>query len=365
MAWPPRRDTIPGVGLRLTAGVARPRVRRWLAPLTPLYGEAVAVRNRAYDRGWLTIHRASGPVISVGNIAVGGQGKTPMVLWLSARLEASGWRVGVVSRGYGRTGRRPIVVSSGDGPLVSSDVGGDEAVLTARRTRAVVLVDRDRARAADRAFREFDVDVVVLDDGFQHRRLHRDLDILVERTPPGHLLPRGLSREPASSQQRADVLVRIAYRPATALSQGRLDRDDEDGSVSAVWRPRCTVALDGSDPRLLEELRGRRVVTFSGIANPYAFENLLGDLGADVVASLRLADHAGPSPRQLDALVRAGIERGADLVLTTEKDAARFREVRSGIRALRGDLEFDEDVWLETRMNRMLVGRVSRRPCAL
>src|SRR5262245_37431400 len=180
-------------------------LRAALVPAAVAYGAATALRNRLYDGGWLAARRVPPRVVSVGNIAVGGTGKTPTALWLAERLAARGWRPAIIARGYRK--RRPGVVVVGvDGsPLVTPEEGGDEAVMLARRFRGPVVTGERRAEAAALAWTRFGVDVVVLDDGFQHRGLARDADLVLlgPESTGAWPLPAGPLRESPRALVRA------------------------------------------------------------------------------------------------------------------------------------------------------------------
>lgn len=287
------------------------------AGLDPLYalgagafGVVAQARGWAYDRRLLPITRVDRPVISVGNLMVGGTGKTPVVLALLEQL--GGRRVAVLSRGYGRRSRvAPVVVSAGQGPLVSAEEGGDEPCLIAARSRAMVVVDPDRIRGARRAI-ALGAEVLLLDDGFQHRRLHRDLDlVVVDPAAPfgnGHLLPRGPLREPPSALDRADLILGVGAGQA-------LQNDDRWVEFQLVP---TTIG-----PHPAAWLSGRRVGAFAAIARPERFLQTLVNLGAQVVDRLLLPDHTFVEPGRLQAFVTQAMAAGAEVVVTTEKDAAR------------------------------------------
>ena len=184
----------------------------WLLPASWLFGAGVRLRNLLFDTGAFTSHRAGVPVISVGNISAGGTGKTPLVELLARRLRESGARVAVLSRGYGRLTSGYQIVSNGQQLCADAISAGDEPAQMAENLKGVVVaVDERRARGAMRIAREFRPAVIILDDGFQHRALHRDLDIVImtagEILGTSELLPAGYRREPWSALSRADHLV--------------------------------------------------------------------------------------------------------------------------------------------------------------
>jgi tetraacyldisaccharide 4'-kinase len=295
----------------------------WMRPFLDvgesIYGAAIALRRAAYGAGLFEKKRAPRPVISVGNLSVGGTGKTPFVILLANRLAQRNVRVAVLSRGYGRKNEEDlVVVSEGDGPRVSAEHAGDEPVLIAERTAAIVISCADRLRAAELAASAFHADVLLLDDGFQHWRLARDLDlVLLDREDPlanGRLLPRGPLREPADALSRADLLVLVGgeAKERTLLP---------DRPIVEVGVVPARIEL-GEEEHPPEWIATKRVALLSGIARPERFRRTVEELGARVVHEDRRPDHAELT--ELDAFFRAATDAGAELCLTTEKDAARL-----------------------------------------
>jgi tetraacyldisaccharide 4'-kinase len=315
-------------------------------PLSVLYGVAVRLRTRYYDRHPAAARSAGVPVISVGNLTVGGTGKTPLVTWLAGRLLERGLPVAVVSRGYGGTaGRGPLLVSVGHGPVVSAAACGDEPFLLATRLPgALVIVGADRVAAA-RLAASRGARAVVLDDGFQHRRLARDLDlVLLEASRPlaaERLLPAGVLREPPSSLRRADVVVATRCRVSSDLQ--RFERD-----VRAL-NPRALVIGSVTRFRGFADARGRPAppprlaLAFCAIGNPAAFREDLAAQGVRLVGFHAFRDHHRYTSGELARLWAEAGRSGAELV-TTEKDLARLGPMPGDPRAdwplaLRIDLE--------------------------
>lgn len=318
---------------------ARPWQRAILAPPGLLYRGAVALRNLWYRRGWRKPLRAGVPVVSVGNLTAGGSGKTPFVLYLAARVRDSGGRVAVAARGYG--GRRqeiPLPVSEGNGLRWGVEDAGDEPVLLATYLPSVpVVVCRDRVAAARFARERYGSDLVILDDGFQHRRLHRDLDLLLIDAGMGlgngKMLPLGPLREPAAEIRRAHALVLTGREEDLPAGAARMrDLAAAIGLDIPVFR--CERRLEGflraDSEELLpaSSLRGFRALAFSGIARPGAFESDLHSLGVKVVRALRFPDHQAYGSSLLDRIrAVAGVEK-VDLLVTTEKDRVRLGAAR-------------------------------------
>jgi tetraacyldisaccharide 4'-kinase len=297
-----------------------------------LFGLASRIRRGLYGLPG-AVRRADLPVISVGNLTVGGTGKTTMVAWLVRRLQERGRRPAVVSRGYlGRAGRGPLVVSTGEGPRVEARVSGDEPYLLARGLPgAIVVAGSDRLQGC-RAAAEAGADVVVLDDGFQHLRVGRDLDLVLldAHNPFGNyrLLPAGSLREPASGLSRADLVVITRSRSKESFEVlERVVRRYHREIPILRSAHRCAGFFD-PDGNAVD--RPSRVVAFCGIGNP---ENFLTDLeaqGVRVAAFRPFRDHHAFTAEDWKALVGLASAHGASL-LTTEKDLVRLTpELRAG-----------------------------------
>lgn len=303
-----------------------------------LFRLVVAVRGALYRLRVLPPARAGVPVVSVGNLAVGGAGKTPVALAIAERLAARGRRVGVLSRGYGATRTDPRVVSDGARLLLGAAAGGDEPVLLARRLpRAAVLCGPRRAALLPLA-EALHRDVLLLDDGFQHRALARDLDVVVlDAANPfgnGHLLPAGPNREPPRALRRAGLvwLSRVDQAEAGALERLRAVARAATGRAPVESRHAVVDVTDGTLARShgREALRGARVILVSGIARPAAFRRTVEGLGAEIVGERAFADHHRFTREELAEVLAAGQGSpggpvpGAPLVVTTEKDAVRL-----------------------------------------
>jgi len=284
-----------------------------LQPLSWLYGGVVVLRRGAYTRGWLATHRVGKPVIVVGNLTVGGTGKTPLVIWLARQLSERGLRVGVVSRGYGSSkSEAPRLIS----PQSNWQEVGDEPILISRRTGCTTVVGRDRVAAA-KVLVDNHVDVVIADDGLQHLRLARDCEIIVIDGARGfgnrRLLPSGPLREPASRVSAADFVVVNGEMEHSSLARVGLPRTR---AAQMTLVPGAVQRVDGQgSSRSLEDFRDGQVHGVAGIGNPSRFFRDLHARGLDVI------EHPFPDHHPF---TWEDLSFGDDLpVLMTEKDAVK------------------------------------------
>jgi tetraacyldisaccharide 4'-kinase len=287
------------------------------------YTLATGLRNRAYEQGWLPIHRASVPVISLGNITTGGTGKTPTAAWLANWLLAQGVRPGLLSRGYR---------SLQPDPQGMAPAGNDEKLVLDRLCPFVPhLQQRDRVTSAERLVREFDCNVLILDDGFQHRRLHRDLDlVLIDALQPWgfrHVLPRGLLRESIKGIQRASLVLLTRSDQCSADDKQRLREElrslrGSDECVEVAFVPTRLVSVDGQESSL-HSVAGQRVHSFCGIGNPAGFRQTLATLGVSTELQV-FPDHHHYGPADLQELQSRSRAAGVQLVLTTLKDLVKI-----------------------------------------
>jgi tetraacyldisaccharide 4'-kinase len=290
------------------------------------YGLAVRLRNIAYDRRWLRTSRAGVPVVSVGNLTAGGTGKTPCVEYVAGFYRRRDLRLAVLSRGYGGAAGR-----------------NDEALVLEENLPDVPhLQGADRSALAQTAVEELESEVLILDDGFQHRRLERDLDlVLIDATCPwgyGRLLPRGLLREPLSSLRRAGAVLMTRCDQVTPEERDRI-RQRIRGVVSTVpvaeSRHGPVDLLGVGRQESLERLRQGPVAAFCGIGNPDAFRRTLADLGANLCAFRTYPDHHRYSRDDVDRLRRWAGELPRDAVIaTTQKDHVKLRLPRLADRPL-------------------------------
>jgi tetraacyldisaccharide 4'-kinase len=281
------------------------------------YRAAVAVRNRGYDRGWLPSHRARLPVVSVGNITLGGTGKTPMVEWLARWFRRRGVRVAILSRGYGQR----------------EGLNDEGRVLEDNLPDVPHLQNPDRVALAHIAALELESELIVLDDGFQHRRLARDLDlVLLDALEPfglGYLFPRGLLREPVGSLRRSHVVVLSRADLIGAAQRAAIRTEVQRKAGPKRWAearhaPLDLIDADGQSAPLTA-ICGKSVAAFCGIGNPEGFRRTLLPLCGELLDFRAFPDHHGYSASDVGSLERWARDLCADLVLTTQKDSVKLR----------------------------------------
>jgi tetraacyldisaccharide 4'-kinase len=335
-----------------------------LEPVAAAYGAGVAIRNALYDRGLVPVARVPATVVSVGNLTVGGSGKTPTVLWLAAALVRRGRRVGVIARGYGKRRRGVVVVGTEGRALVDPADGGDEATLVATRLAVPVIAAERRADGAALACERFGCDTLVLDDGFQHRALARDADLVLVPGDglPERLFPAGPLREPPRALARARAVLALGDESRSARPPVA-PRDTPTFVGRVVPTATVVVAEDGVAVHDLGVLPRRAVVAVAGVARPERFWDLLGRLGVEVVERLRFPDHHPYTSADLERIRHAATARGRAIV-TTEKDLVKLARLEGadalGLYALRIEVEIEAG----ERLVDLLVGppEVALRP---
>jgi tetraacyldisaccharide 4'-kinase len=298
-----------------------------LLPLSKLYSAAVQVRNFLFDQGVLKSHRLPRPVVSVGNLTVGGTGKTPTCLWLSRELAMRGLKVGILSRGYRRQEKRPVVLQLTDQNPVSLDLAGelakagDEPLMMAGIYRQTIGIGANRAAAAAELLRRQDVDLFLLDDGFQHRRIKREVDVLLlGQDSSGSVLPAGPFREPRRNFRRADFLLDTGGNGdwAAVISHAA------PNLFNASMQPVCLVGFSnqGSREFPLTLLYRSKILAVTGIADPRGLYRLIHEWEGEIVETLEFPDHYSYTARDWQQISR--MARLVDLIITTEKDILKL-----------------------------------------
>ena len=325
-----------------------------LLPLIPLYAAGLALRELRLNRGWEPVRRLHYPVISIGNLSTGGSGKTPLTIKLARLLSARGFQVDVLSRGYGRNERKAARVPSNG----AAEEFGDEPLLIAREAGVPVYVAAERYDAGQLAEIDANTDrlrphVHILDDGFQHRQLRRDIDILLVSSADWHdqLLPAGNLRESLHAAKRADVL-------AIPADNGDFEQELRNGGwTGPIWRLQRHMEIP--------QVTGP-VVAFCGIARPEQFFAGLKAAGLRLAGHTAFSDHHRYTPRNVESLIATVRSANATALITTEKDEVRLGPLASRfpaslpLRAVRLSLSIEDELqvseWLADRLgvNRIL-----------
>jgi tetraacyldisaccharide 4'-kinase len=328
--------------------------RIFLFPLYLLsipYQWSVQTRVLFYDIRLLRIKRLPCPVISVGNITVGGTGKTALVMALARELMDRGVSVAILSRGYKRKKNSGPLVSDGQNILLSSEESGDEPFLMARSLKDIpVLVGKDRFVNGKMAFQRFGVRGLLLDDGYQHLQLHRDLNILLIDSHTGfgnhHLLPRGILREPLSHLCRAHLvlLTKVENSKECRSLETEVREFYPSSPIFHIHYEPLGLIGPKEEWEELRSLQGKKVFALSGIANPNYFSSLLKKCGMEIVKEAVFPDHYLYTAKDLETLEKQG--QGVDWFVTTEKDMVKLLKFNIGhlpIRALRIEVRIWEE----------------------
>ncbi len=319
----------------------------FLYALSCLFSGLVRLRYYLYEHRILRNKPLGCLVVVVGNLTVGGTGKTPVVEKFARTLAERGRKVAILSRGY-KSRKEPLlkklwrnlshgeadppkIVSNGEEVLLDSEVAGDEPYMLARNLPGVVvLVDKNRVKAGSYAIRRFGCDTLILDDGFQYLPLKGRLNLLlVDKTNPfgnQHLLPRGVLREPVKHLARASYifLTKSDGRKDEHLVEFIRENNPAAEIIECAHRPQFLQRIGGDERLPLERLRGARVAAFSGIASPESFEGMLRGHGAQILYNRRFLDHHRFSRAEIRRLYRDIAAAGTDFIVTTEKDAVRL-----------------------------------------
>ena len=296
--------------------------------LSKIYGFFVGKRNDKFDNSQEII-KCRVPVISVGNLSVGGTGKTPFVQMLTKYFISKGFKPGIIGKGYKRQSKGEVIVGDGTKVLVSATIGGDEMVLLADSLNVPVIAHDSKAKAALSMQEKFDVDLIIVDDGFQHRQLHRDLDIVLidkETYENPELMPVGRLREPIESIKRADV---VCITGSFEL-QNNFTRHFKENVVRIRVKPvqaNPYYMIDKFQLKIRDSIKNPlNCIAFAGIAKPNRFFDMLKDLGYSTLDSHSFPDHHNYSISDLKLLIDLCNRKKCDHIATTEKDAAKIIE---------------------------------------
>ncbi len=337
-----------------------------------VFAGIVAIRYFFYKTGLLRRFPLGIQVISIGNVTAGGTGKTPVTEIFARTLAAEGRKVAILSRGYRRKEapwwqrmftqviEKPLVVSDGKRVLLDSTIGGDEPYMLASNLPGVaVVVDRDRVKAGRYAIKRLGCNTIILDDGFQYQRLKHSIEVvLVDSTNPfgnGHMLPRGILREPSRHLKRADIIFLTKCQGDVSEVREEIRRYNRTAEiVECNHTPKVLRDVWSREEFPLSWLQGKTTCTISAIASPRGFEDSLRRLGAKVVWCERYADHHRYDSSEILYALNRTADMGADALVTTEKDAVRFPRfetspvkclyLRIAIEILRGEENFQQIV---------------------
>jgi tetraacyldisaccharide 4'-kinase len=306
-------------------------LRAALAIAAKIYSSIIRLRNLFYDKQVLKTHYNKAVVISIGNITLGGTGKTPLVVWLCNYMHRQNLSCAVLTRGYKTHLKRHTISSE------SPDTRMDEpAVLSENCPKAEIIVNPDRVAGAEKAIEKFGAKVLILDDGFQHRRLARDLDIVtIDATQPfGHekIFPAGLLREPLTSLRRADavVITRCDQIDESELRniENKLRTVNPDILIAQSIHAVVNIKSKDNVETAVEKLKGSKIYAFCGIGNPDAFFNTIKALGAEITGSKAYNDHHQYSQTSLTDIYAQAKLSGADIILTTQKDWTKIKRLK-------------------------------------
>ena len=316
-----------------------------------LFAQIIKIRYFLYDKRLLKNNPLGCLVIVVGNITVGGTGKTPVVEKLAKTLQQNGRKVGIISRGYKSKKESltkkmlrfitngevapPKVVSDGKNVLLGSKLAGDEPYMLAKNLPGVVVVcDKNRVKAGYFAIKDFGCDTLVLDDGFQYLKLKGSLNIcLVDSTNPfgnEHLLPRGILREPLHRLSKADYILITKTKNIQQCEELHRTIRKHNSLAKIIYcthTPRFLVDIKSQEEKNLDFIKGKKVAIFSGIAYPESFEGTIKEQGADIIYTKRFLDHHRFSKGEIKTVFMEAFASGAEMILTTEKDAVRLPKI--------------------------------------
>lgn len=308
-------------------------LRYILYPFVPIYAVLIEIRNLFFDKKVFKSEKVNAKIISVGNVTVGGSGKTPLVIYLSNLLKKEGRKVGVLSRGYGRKSKGFILVSGGDRILTTVDLCGDEIYHTVLECKVPAAVSEDRALGAKRLIKETGVDTIVLDDAFQHRWIKRDMNILIFEQHflfdlsilNQGLLPTGMMREPFSAVKRADAII------INRKFLGKMEIPDKlkihfkgKKIYTAYYKAIEFVDLKKRTSYNIQEFEGQKSLVVSGVANPFSFINALEQTNVDTQNRIIFRDHKDYASKEIKRIRKEFYITNSHSVVTTEKDAVKL-----------------------------------------
>lgn len=304
-----------------------------LYPLIPVYAFLIWLRNFLFDKNIFKSRNVNAKVFSVGNITFGGSGKTPVTIYLTSLLKLAGYKVGVLSRGYGRKSRGYVLVSDGNKILTTVEKSGDEIYHTVLDCSVPAAVSENRVNGAEKLIKDTGVNTIVLDDAFQHRWIKRDLDILVvdqrflteNHFFINNLLPTGIMREPFSSIKRADlVIINRKFMEKKDIPDERKKYFEGKRIFTGYYKALCFYDLKHNTELSLEDFQGQKSLVVSGIATPFSFLNILRQTKVDTQNKLIFKDHKRYTYDDVQRIRQLFYSTNSHSVVTTEKDAVKL-----------------------------------------
>ena len=308
-------------------------IRVILSPLNIVYGLLIKVRNYFFDRGIYKSKKVKAKVISIGNITVGGSGKTPTVIYVTNVLKNAGKKVGILSRGYMRRSKGYILVASEKGLVTEVDKSGDETYLAAEECSVPAAVSENRVDGANKFLNDVELDTIVLDDAFQHRWIERDLNILIfdqrfmqkTKSMDQKLLPLGLMREPFNSVNRADIIIINRKFNEKKEIPVKLKKYFQDKKIfTGYYAATGIYDVKNHQHYELKEFQGQKSLVVCGIAKPYSFLKVLENNGIDFTNKLLFKDHKNYLHKEVETIRKKFYSTNAQSVLTTQKDAVKL-----------------------------------------
>ncbi len=304
-----------------------------LIPLVPVYALIIGLRNLFFDKSVFKSKKVNAKVVSVGNLTIGGSGKTPFVIYLTNLLKESGYKPSVLSRGYGRTTKGYLLVSKNGEPLTEVQNCGDEIYQTVIECKVPAAVCENRVEGAKKLLEEVETNIIVLDDGFQHRWIDRNLDIVLfdqkflldKSLFYQSLLPLGIMREGFNSLHRSDAIIinrKFCKEPDKNLIE-RL-RIYNKPIFTAYYKAISFVDMTRKTEYSLEEFNGQESLVISGIANPTSFLSILKDVGVNTENKIIFRDHKNYTLKEVQQIRREFYQTNSHSVVTTEKDAVKL-----------------------------------------
>lgn len=311
----------------------------FLSVLSFIYKSVILFKNFLYEYKILNEKKLICKVISVGNLVVGGTGKTPLTKKLAKYFLKRKINVAIITRGYKRSFTifpKTIVFENELGKLHWYECGDEPCMLAEELPGIPIIIDKNRIRGGKYAIKNFGSQLIILDDGFSYRRLFRDVNILILNSirpfDNGYCLPRGLLREPISALKRADIILlsKSEVNPNLEIVKKEIKKYNLKAPIfTMTYEPLWLLSLNGCEMLPLKVLKDQKIVALSGIGDPSYFELLLKKLGADVAVSYRFPDHHFYSESELKEIVQKGLENDCKIFITTYKDAVKLRELKS------------------------------------